>query len=69
MPNNESVGKKIVEALKKQAENMDLQEEQISSFNSAPVSNPINDDIFSSSSDDILQNQLNLRKTPTSLMI
>ena len=48
MPNNESVGKKIVEALKKQAENMDLQEEQISSFNSAPVSNPINDDIFSS---------------------
>mgnify|MGYP001065969408 FL=1 len=31
MPNNESVGKKIVEALKKQAENMDLQEEQISS--------------------------------------
>ena len=53
MPNNESVGKKIVEALKKQAENMDLQEEQISSFNSAPVSNPINDDIFSSSSDDI----------------
>ena len=53
MPNNESVGKKIVEALKKQDENMDLQEEQISSFNSAPVSNPINDDIFSSSSDDI----------------
>ena len=46
MPNNESVGKKIVEALKKQAENMDLQEEQISSFNSAPVSNPIKDDIF-----------------------
>lgn len=69
MPNNESVGKKIVEALKKQAENMDLQEEQISSFNSAPVSNPINDDIFSSSSDDILQNQLNLRKIQTSLMI
>lgn len=69
MPNNESVGKKIVEALKKQAENMDLQEEQISSFNSAPVSNPINDDIFLHHQMIFLQNQLNLRKTPTSLMI
>ena len=32
MPNNESVGKKIVEALKKQAENMDIQEEQMEDF-------------------------------------
>ena len=40
MPNNESVGKKIVEALKKQAENMDMQEEQMNDFSSA------SDDIF-----------------------
>ena len=43
MPNNESVGKKIVEALKKQAENMDMQEEQMNDFSSA------SDDIFASS--------------------
>ncbi len=49
MPNNESVGKKIVEALKKQAESMDIQDDI--SFDAAPVSNPINDDIFSSSDD------------------
>ena len=48
MPNNESVGKKIVEALKKQAENMDAETEDL--FASAPA----NDDIFSSqASDDI----------------
>ncbi len=53
MPNNESVGKKIVEALKKQAENMDIQEEiQTDGFDSMPVTNPMNDDIFSSSSAD-----------------
>ncbi len=52
MPSNESVGKKIVEALKKQAESMDIQASDMS-FNSAPVSNPINDDIFASTSDDI----------------
>ena len=40
MPNNESVGKKIVEALKKQAENMDIQEEQMEDFSSN------SDDIF-----------------------
>ena len=51
MPNNESVGKKIVEALKKQAENMDIQEEQTDSF--AAVTNPLNDDIFAPSADDI----------------
>ena len=43
MPNNESVGKKIVEALKKQAENMDMQEEQMNDFSST------SDDIFASS--------------------
>ena len=48
MPNNESVGKKIVEALKKQAENMDVETEDL--FASAPASN----DIFASqASDDI----------------
>lgn len=52
MPNNESVGKKIVEALKKQAENIDIQEDmQMDSFDAAPVTNPMNDDIFSSSDD------------------
>ena len=54
MPNNESVGKKIVEALKKQAENMDVQDTDMSVFESAPVSSPANDDIFASTtSDDI----------------
>ena len=42
MPNNESVGKKIVEALKKQAENLDTQEESMNNFDSEPIS----DDIF-----------------------
>lgn len=53
MPNNESVGKKIVEALKKQAENMDIQEETSSMddfASSSPITNPMNDDIFASSS-------------------
>ena len=50
MPNNESVGKKIVEALKKQAENMDIQNDmQDESFETSPVTNPMDDDIFSSS--------------------
>ena len=51
MPNNESVGKKIVEALKKQAENMDIQDDF--NYESTPVTNPMNnsDDIFSSSDD------------------
>ena len=53
MSNNESVGKKIVEALKKQAENMDIQEDvQMDSFDSTPVTNPMSDDIFASSSAD-----------------
>ena len=62
MPNNESVGKKIVEALKKQAESMDIQDNQDVSFDSAPVSNPINDDIFSSPSDDIFAEPVNNSK-------
>ena len=43
MQNNDSVGRKIVEALKKQAENMDIQEEQTNEFSST------SDDIFASS--------------------
>lgn len=42
MPNNESVGKKIVEALKKQAENMDVESVNEELF----ASTPANDDIF-----------------------
>ena len=53
MSNNESVGKKIVEALKKQAENMDTQEE-ISSEAFVEPTIPASEDIFASSaSDDI----------------
>ena len=52
MPNNESVGKKIVEALKKQAENLDsIQEESISTFGESPVVTKPNDDIFASASE------------------
>lgn len=51
MPSNESVGKKIVEALKKQAENMDIEDN--SSFNSIDDSSDVssNDDIFASNDD------------------
>ncbi len=52
MPSNESVGKKIVEALKKQAESMDLQDTSDVSFDATPVSNSANNDIFASSSTD-----------------
>ena len=45
MPNNESVGKKIVEALKKQAENMDVIENEQENFITAPMAEP--EDIFS----------------------
>ena len=53
MPNNESVGKKIVEALKKQAENMDVVENEQENFMSSPIAEQ--DDVFSSDSlnDDI----------------
>ena len=49
MPNNDSVGKKIVEALKKQAESMEPTDEAL--FEEAPVSNPIADDMFASEED------------------
>lgn len=51
MPNNESVGKKIVEALKKQAESMEPTDKALFAEES-PVSNPIeNNDIFASDND------------------
>ena len=46
--NNESVGKKIVEALKKQAESMDMQENIDSSLFEEPVAEPAVADIFAS---------------------
>ena len=50
MPNNESVGKKIVEALKKQAESMDFEES--SAFDTEVVTNPLNDTVFSTPAND-----------------
>ena len=51
MPSNESVGKKIVEALKKQAENIDLEENtSYESFDSS-VDTKSSEDIFSSNDD------------------
>ena len=46
--NNESVGKKIVEALKKQAESMDMQENIDTSLFEEPVAEPAVADIFAS---------------------
>ena len=64
MPNNESVGKKIVEALKKQAENIDLQEEQLGGFSSVPIHAVNDNDIFSSSAaDDIFAEPVKPVKT------
>ena len=54
MPNNESVGKKIVEALKKQAENMDTTETDTGLFD---IDNEVETgkaDVFSSQEEDIL---------------
>lgn len=51
MPNNDSVGKKIVEALKKQAESMEPTDEAL--FNDTQdVDSIANDDIFTSKNDD-----------------
>ena len=51
MPNNESVGKKIVEALKKQAENMDTPEDV--SFDTEETKASLESDIFESGNSDI----------------
>ena len=64
MPSNESVGKKIVEALKKQAESMDIQDTSDVSFDATPVSNSANNDIFASSStDDIFAEPVKPKKS------
>ena len=49
--NNESVGKKIVEALKKQAESMDIEETVNSSLFAEPVAEVPAADVFSSNDD------------------
>ena len=64
MPNNESVGKKIVEALKKQAENIDVQDSDMSVFEPTPVRTQNNDDFFTSNtSDDIFSEPVNVSKS------
>ena len=63
MPNNESVGKKIVEALKKQAENIDTVDDSIfDSDSESEITETVSDDFFSSS-DDILAEPVNEVKT------
>ena len=56
MPNSESVGKKIVEALKKQAESMDAPETSNDIFDTAAEvsANVPTDDVFALNNDDIL---------------
>lgn len=49
---SESVGKKIVEALKKQAENYDIAEDTSSNLFDEPVNEVSNNDMFASSNDD-----------------
>ena len=44
--NNESVGKKIVEALKKQAESMDIEETVDSSLFEGSTQEPVSENIF-----------------------
>ena len=48
---NESVGKKIVEALKKQAENYDIEENSNSTLFDEPIAESSNNDIFDSNND------------------
>ena len=52
MPNNESVGKKIVEALKKQAENIELPEDSVFETNETEISAE-QDDLFETPQADI----------------
>ena len=48
---NESVGKKIVEALKKQAENYDIAEEENSVLFEEPIAEPSNKEVFETNDD------------------
>ena len=61
--NNESVGKKIVEALKKQAENMDMEEQAVdSSLFDEPEEKNLSNDIFADDnflSEPVVQNTSN----------
>ena len=52
MPNSDSVGKKIVEALKKQADNIDTPDE-LSFETSSSIAEKMNDDVFATSESDI----------------
>ncbi len=63
MPNNESVGKKIVEALKKQAENIETAEEL--SFDEPAHSNLNEDNNLFSQSDDIFAEPVQQASTPS----
>ena len=51
--NNESVGKKIVEALKKQAENMDMENTVDSSLFEEPTKETVSEEFFTTSNEDI----------------
>ena len=53
--NNESVGKKIVEALKKQAENMDIDETVDTSMFEETTEPAISEDIFASNEDSFVE--------------
>ena len=56
MPNNESVGKKIVEALKKQAENIEPSEELVFETNDSAITNN-EDNTFEAQNTDIFAEQ------------
>ena len=64
MPNNDSVGKKIVEALKKQAENIDIQENV--PFDSTPIVNQLSDDIFAETPEKDIFNDQTVQQNKTS---
>ena len=61
--NNESVGKKIVEALKKQAENMDIEESTDNSLFNEPTIEMNAEDTFASSSDDFFADTVSAPKS------
>ncbi|MBR1776848.1 hypothetical protein IJ750_07245 [bacterium] len=63
MPNNESVGKKIVEALKKQAENIETADESLFDSDSLSVSESANDDIFTDDNSDVFASPKEAQKS------
>ena len=60
--NNESVGKKIVEALKKQAENMDMEESNSSLFED-PISETTSENVFKPNNDIFAEPVISSNKT------